>query len=300
MYKTKFMKKIILLFIALQIVVSVFAQDKLYVCKKDGSYTEFYVTDVDSIVIVEKEEDDDEPYIPKKLFSINPLEAVKFSPGNLQYHPGKKEWRFAPKQTDHVGKDNQNISPNYYGWIDLFGWGTGNNPTCSSTKYEDYSTFVDWGTNKIGDDEPNTWRSLSYNEWYYLLHDREDASDLIGAARVNGNNGIVLLPDDWVCPEGVDFEPGFGDTEYGYSTFQVITAPVWEKMEEYGAVFLPACGYRNGVTINELQETCRYWVGYWHTTETASMFYATAKEAYMAFTFPYDGLSVRLVSTAVY
>ena len=71
-------------------------------------------------------------------------------------------------------------------------------------------------------------------------------------------------------------------------------------MEEYGAVFLPACGYRNGTTINELQETCRYWVGYWHTTETASMFYATAKEAYMAFTFPYDGLSVRLVSTAVY
>ena len=44
----------------------------------------------------------------------------------------------------------------------------------------------------------------------------------------------------------------------------------------------------------------RYWVGYWHVTGSASMFRATAKGASLSFTFPYDGLSVRLVSTQTY
>ena len=290
------MKKFTLFFIALQIVVSAFAQEKLYVCKKDGSYTEFYVSNVDSVVLVEVEK----PDVPEFLFSINPVEKVQFSPGNLQYHPARKEWRFAPEQTDHVGKDNQNIDPKYYGWIDLFGWGTGNNPTCSSVNNSDYTTFVDWGVNKIGDDEPNTWRTLLYSEWSYLLSERENAYNLITIGRVKGNNGVILLPDNWVCPEGVELKIGFSEDDVEYATFQVITAPVWEKLEDSGAIFLPACGYRNGTTVRLLQESCRYWVGYWHVTGSASMFRATAKGASLSFTFPYDGLSVRLVSTKTY
>ncbi len=299
MYKTKFMKKIILLFIALQIVVSVFAQDKLHVCKKDGSYAEFYVSDVDSIVFVQEEEPE-EPDLPNDLFSINSIEKVKFSPGNLQYNPGRNEWRFAPEQTDHIGKDNSYISPNYYGWIDLFGWGTGDNPTKTSMSYGDYTNFVDWGVNKIGNDEPNTWRSLSYNEWSYILYERENAKNLISVGRVKGNNGVILLPDNWVCPEGVDFKIGFGGNEDAYAAFQIIDEHVWDKLEESGAIFLPACGYRQGTTVKELQESCRYWIGYWHTTTSASLFYSTAMRATLGFTFPYDGLSVRLVSTQTF
>ena len=86
------MKKFTLFFIALQILgFSAMAQEKLYVCEKDGSYTEFYVADVDSIVF----QMDVEPYTPDEdtdslhLFSINPIERVRFSPGNLQYNPGR-------------------------------------------------------------------------------------------------------------------------------------------------------------------------------------------------------------------
>ena len=275
------------------------AQENLYVCEKGGYYTEFLISDIDSIVLVP----DAEPYTPDndyKVFSINPVDRVLFSPGNLQYYPRRKEWRFAPDQTAHVGKENENISPNYNGWIDLFGWGTGDDPTKTSMSYDSYSTFVDWGSNKIGDDEPNTWRTLSLNEWEYLLYSRENASDLITVGRVKGNNGVILLPDNWVCPDDVDLKIGFSSYEEGYASLQIISEPMWEKLEAAGAIFLPAIGYRKGVTINELQESCRYWAGYWHMTTSAAMFYGNAMEAEIAFTFPYDGLAVRLVSTQTF
>ena len=53
-------------------------------------------------------------------FSVSSTQTVTFSPGNLQYHPMKKKWRFAEKQTDYIGYANSNISTTYNGWIDLF------------------------------------------------------------------------------------------------------------------------------------------------------------------------------------
>lgn len=291
------MKKIYSIIITLLIFASVMAQDKLYVYQKDGIRSEFEISEVESLGF----ESEISPYTPDdtisqiKFFSINPVEKVVFSPGNLQYHPAKDEWRFAPAQTEHVGKGNENISPNYNDWIDLFGWGTGDDPVKSSTNYEDYSTYVEWGDNKIGDDAPGTWRTLSYNEWYYLLNSRENASQLISVGRVNGNNGVILLPDDWVCPEDVIFKIGFSSSNDGYSSFQVITPSEWEKLEEAGAIFLPATGYRKGTTVKNLQEICRYWAAYWHTTTSASLFYSTARKADMSLSYPYCGQAVRLV-----
>ena len=53
----------------------------------------------------------------------------------------------------------------------MFGWSTNttNFGVSTSTDDEDYSgSFIDWGTNKIGSDAPNTWRTLTYDEWIYL------------------------------------------------------------------------------------------------------------------------------------
>ncbi|MBQ3717519.1 MAG: hypothetical protein II901_03965 [Paludibacteraceae bacterium] len=75
---------------------------------------------------------------------------VRFSRGNLQYQASTNIWRFADKQYDFIGLDNENMSASYDGWIDLFGWGTGNNPTLDETaKYTAYNSFVDWGKNPI-------------------------------------------------------------------------------------------------------------------------------------------------------
>ena len=203
--------------------------------------------------IPEEPETPDEPEVPEenvtfvaKPFSVALNKRVTFSSGNLQYHPANDKWRFAPSQLDYIGDDNANISETYNGWIDLFGWGTGNNPTNNSSIYEDYPTFVDWGVNQIGSYAPNTWRTLANEEWEYIIKGRYNAEELIGVAQVNGVNGLILLPDNWTCPSGVTFKSGFDDdwcTEC-YGNYQTFSASAWSKLEASGAVFFPAAGYR--------------------------------------------------------
>ena len=140
-------------------------------------------------------------------------------------------------------------SDSYSGWIDLFGWGTGNNPINTSTISEDYSTFDDWGNN-IGEG----WRTLTKDEWEYLFCRRTDAAHLFGMGSVNGVNGTIVLPDDWAGDKFTDTDNGLNYSEAGYYnnndgnrfSFNTYTAEQWRTMEEAGAVFLPAPGNRNG------------------------------------------------------
>ena len=246
----------------------------------------------------------DEPETPEApeepettfMFSVAADKTVTFSPGNLQYHPANNEWRFAPSQLEYIGNDNANISATYNGWIDLFGWGTGNNPINISEEYEDYSTFVDWGVNKIGSDAPNTWRTLTYDEWYYLRWERPNYDKLIGVAQVNGVNGLILLPDGWTCPDDVTFKPGFheNDGKEYYASYQTFSSSDWAKLEASGAVFFPAAGYRYGSDIGNVQ----YYGYYWSATEfygLADNLYFYSDKADMGGGYLYRGYSVRLV-----
>lgn len=194
------------------------------------------------------------------LFSVSVDKQVVFSPGNLQYHPANDEWRFAENQTDYIGDANSNIAADYDGWIDLFGWGTGDAPTKSSTSYSDYYTFIDWGTNQIGADAPNTWRTLTSDEWVYLFDTRTDASSLYGIAQVSGVNGLVVLPDDWTVPAGISFKSGFHSDYVGdYSVYQSFTDEKWQTMEQAGAVFLPTAGQRHGTDVYDVGYNGDYW-----------------------------------------
>ena len=186
-----------------------------------------------------------ESYIPK-AFTVSATKKVYFSKGNLQYQPSTNQWRFADKQYDIVGVDNHEIdNANYEGWLDLFGWGTGANPTLCTTNPDDYQTFVDWGANVIGDDAPNTWRTLSEGEWLYLIRMRPNASNLFKTMTVNGVFGYLILPDDW--------EKTVLDLYYSNESSQ------WFVMEQAGAVFLPAPGTRSGITAYAPQKYAFYW-----------------------------------------
>lgn len=197
-------------------------------------------------------------------FTVSESKQVTFSPGNLQYHPANNKWRFAPSQLDYVGKANENISSTYNGWLDLFGWSTIATNFGVSTSKDDadyYGSFVDWGTNKIGNDAPNTWRTLSKDEWEYLLNNRPNATSLKGVAQVNGVNGLIFLPDNWTCPVGVTFKSGF-HSEFSveaYGQYQTFSADQWSKLESAGAVFLPAAGYRGGSSVDLVQNRGFYW-----------------------------------------
>lgn len=205
-------------------------------------------------------------------FTIDNLGTrVRFSKGNLQYQASTKTWRFADHQWDIIGDANNNISESYTGWIDLFGWGTGNNPTLSSDSYNDYNeSFIDWGSHPIsnGGNAADMWRTLSAYEWRYLFCNRYNAAKLFGMGSVNGVNGVILLPDNWQGEKFSDTENGLVLSEDGKAfynnnstnfSFHTYNASDWESMESNGAVFLPAAGARIRTQTSEIGMEGRYW-----------------------------------------
>ena len=218
-------------------------------------------------------------------FSVAAGRQVHFSKGNLQYQASTNTWRFAENQYDVPGTNS--------GWIDLFGWGTGNNPTLYSKDNNDFSTFVDWGKNAIsnGGNEANLWRTLTNEEWAYLSGTRANASALFGHSTVNGISGLIILPDDWQNIDGLSFTPGTG--EYSQNIY---TIEQWSMLESAGAVFLPTSGERNGTVMNDVGLRGSYWSATSYNESYAYYFffnnnYLTPQN----FNVRYYGRSVRLV-----
>ena len=232
-------------------------------------------------------------------FSVSPTKKVFFSPGNLQYHPRTNTWRFAPHQWEYIGDANENISKTYNGWIDLFGWGTGNNPTKSSEYNEYYITFVDWGVNTIGTYRPNTWRTLTYEEWTYLFqHTRWTM------AKVNGVLGFMLLPDDFSTPAGLSIKVlgnrqmsecilQFNESDYAQNQY---TTNEFTLLETRGCVFLPCAGYRRGSDVYSVGSGGVYWSATPGDSDDArGLFFHSTIAGTRYWGNRYFGLSVRLV-----
>ena len=211
------------------------------------------------------------------LFTINANgDQVWFSQGNLQYQASTETWRFAENQWDCVGGarwgtvyengvkcDNGLMSPTYDGWIDLFGWGTGDNPTVDESNY---SSFVDWGVNAIsnGGNVVNTWRTLSSNEWLYIYGRRSEAYAKRGFGKVDGWYGFILLPDDWTMPEDGTFSADMSWSANNYTTAE------WLEMEANGAIFIPAAGWAAGNIVGyrwgNAESLCNYWTSTPHNS----------------------------------
>ena len=228
-------------------------------------------------------------------FSVEDGKYVYFSKGNLQYHPLNKSWRFAEHQYDMLGKDIEEFlyvsnvldsRDKHDGWIDLFMYGS------SGATFEPYEvdyyfkeenypvktsiagTDNDWGVwltkkGKLSTDATSCgrvgnrqWRTLTDLEWLYLIYARSyRIKDRAMCAIVNYVRGIVLLPDNFVMPSGVD-------TQFKYLTYSnpiyegsyadnTIIASTWSKLEQAGAVFLPATG-----TVDSSFKWYDYF-GYW-------------------------------------
>ena len=164
---------------------------------------------------------------------------VYFSKGNLQatWHSatGSYSWDFATNQYDIVGNAPRNTTigegQGDGAAVSLFGWST---PAtyygiATSSSRDDYpGDFIDWGTaycNSYEISPDDTWRTLSKNEWDYLLqHNRH------GWATVNGVAGLVIAPDGFEGSINTIYEP------YHLST--------------YNLVFLPAESSRTGLEVN--------------------------------------------------
>ena len=258
------------------------------------AYEENYA-DVDSIVFVNAEKPVNLEGTLSGKFSLPVGNPVQFSQGNLQYQAATNTWKFAEHQYDVIGAaGNSYISRDYNGWIDLFGWGTGDNPTKASTDASVYTTFTDWGVNPIsnGGNTPNQWRTLTQSELNYILYARPNADKLWGIGTVNNVPGLILLPDDWILPDGIYF---YGGKVYTYSINEYTTTE-WAKMEAAGAVLLPVSGYRSGVSVS-----AGGGYGYYWTAAPASyslQFHVYNNTTYIAINDNYKsyaGMAVRLV-----
>ena len=231
----------------------------------------------------------------ERPFSVSDTKQVYISPGNLQYRASTDTWRFANPQYQYMGYQNNNISSSYDGWIDLFGWGTGNNPTAKSISDAYYYHFTDWGVNAIhyGGDvyRPNSWRTLSTDEYLYLIFRDKDGKTLAGPAEVGGIHGHIILPDDW------DFSNGLHYTGYGVGwNTNSYTLDEWRQMESYGAVFLPAAGYRLATTgVNFVQLYGSYWSNENRKNGDAEFLFFEEGPATDGVAIPSCGRSVRLV-----
>lgn len=257
------------------------------------------------------------------LFSINDDgEKVFFSKGNLQYDKTTNEWSFMEHQYDMVEALGQNVGMFYatQNIVSLFGWSTSGynhgascyQPWSTSTNYHDYHAYgndqfnlgdqtgqADWGYNAIanGGNVENLWRTLTTEEWAYVFESRATPSGIrFAKARVGDVNGVILLPDDW---SGSYFNLNFPNTTNVYYENNLISLEQWETIEQYGAVFLPAAGYRLGTEINNTESSGHYW--------SSSRFFENRAKCVSIFDsglypqavdFIYNGFSVRLVQVA--
>lgn len=198
---------------------------------------------------------------------------VCFSKGNLRASTSDlgTNWTFGfpVNQYDYLDNDGVNAKVNVdgtvseNGTVDLFGWvgasstGTGAamfGISCYNGVYgEDFKNIFgknsnealksDWGT-LMGDGK--TWRTLSTEEWQYLLGTTFERTSNNGTGVITIGEkkifGLIIVPDNYEHPEGVrQFVAGTGQTEYSESD--------WAAMQDKGAVFLPAVGYRSGSEV---------------------------------------------------
>ena len=228
------------------------------------------------------------------VFSVNGNGgSVVFSQGNLQYIGSAETpyWKFAEHQWDYLGTTTGQNSGNQNVDRDLFGWGTSGynhgancyQPWSTSQTNIDYYAYgnvsynlfgqtgqADWGYNAIsngGNQENIGWRTLTTQEWQYLFNTRSTPSGIRYAkAKVNNVNGVILLPDDWNASYYTLNSTNSSGASY---TTNTITETQWASLEQFGAVFLPAAGYRYGTSVINADSYGYYWSSSYYSSYSA-------------------------------
>ena len=207
-------------------------------------------------------------------FQVGASSYAIFAPGNLQATTADKgenwSWSFANCQYDFVGDATANNQVDGNGTVldngsvDLFGWST--SASYFGIAYSEYNSdysgaFIDWGTNIIGTYEANDWRTPvggDGSEWTYLIYERTNHEAKCGYATVAGYHGLIILPDNFTDPNKNGGSEAFvGNTELWNSNIYTAGAD-WNAMEDAGAIFLPAAGYRYTYLLGAVGELGSY------------------------------------------
>ncbi len=181
----------------------------------------------------------------------------------IEYADHNTYYQIWDNATPSGDKPNTETDWKYFG----YGYGPTSNGYKSNLSVTGQS---DWGALTITNGEGKNWRTLSYSEWNYLFNNTEvrqpDGKLLRGFGCINGKNGLFILPDNW--KEMIAFVGIADDFNYGSADFSgnVVSVDKWTKMQEAGATFLPAAGYRwegdkkfVDKVIDGVGSCCSYW-----------------------------------------
>ena len=181
-----------------------------------------------------------------------------------------------------IGNTPANTTDGYSGSgvyvTDLFGYGTNGHycyygtttvrctPDMKRTGFAYYPDVYltrenyDWGRLAIYSTSNSSysstgWYTLSTDDWKYMLCDDNEYNDRRAWGKVNNQPGIILLPDNYVHPEGlpaivpyeVTSRPTTGETVFSYTSgANEYTTYQFGLMRSAGAVFLGAnTGWRD-------------------------------------------------------
>ncbi len=199
-------------------------------------------------------------------FSVGENKKVRFSRGNLQYKVDTKTYKFANNQWEVLDMSKNSQKESISGFCDRFCWGSGDNP------FFQPDTFVDWG-NKIIEkgDIIGLWRTLSADEWNYLINKRLNCRQLVAFGVVNNVGGMILLPDNWVLQNDLELftissdsmciMPNMivlrNDDTTDYVKKNIFSIEKWKSFEDAGCVFMPFNQLSFGDEVGE----------YWTTTD---------------------------------
>lgn len=200
------------------------------------------------------------------LFSVSDSKQVYFSKGNLQHVDGT--WQFATNQYDYL------CFPQFSDPTDYF-------------TYDGYTC-------------PDGWRNMSRAEWTFVITNRSVSNTLSDGARftlatIGGSHrGMILFPDNYTHPEGTGFVAGTYNATSDYTA--TVSLEGWALMEAAGCVFLPAAGWLNGESLQDIGG----WGSYRSTTlsDTKWAYVSTFNNAYIDLSrqrHHSTGCSVRLV-----
>ena len=213
-------------------------------------------------------------------FSVSATTTVEFAPGNLYwdgsaFHFEDNQWSFKKWDASHVS---------HFFWSKTASVAYASSYSDSGASTSD--VFFTNGTQTTanpdfhvnGETGTNTWRTLSQAEWDYLLNTRTSASSLRKWKDFGSNvKGLVILPD------GTDA-----------SVMSSISSK--EALATYGAVFLPAAGYRNDMSVISVGSSAYYWSGTPYDKDYAYYVkFSSGSGVYANIESRYCGHAVRLV-----
>ena len=170
------------------------------------------------------------------------------------------------------------------------------------------SANYDWGVfNPIsnGGDQIGQWRTLTYDEWQYVLFIRsattingiEDAR--YAKAKVADVEGVILFPDHYTHPSEVALPIGINGTDNSGWEGNNYSADDFALMQSAGAVFLPAAGYRDRTSVYYVGSSGHYWSASHSSSGYAYSVYFNDNLLETNDNGRYFGLSVRLVCPVV-